>query len=347
MKDVLFPSPAALAQIKQQWAQNTYSNDKGYFAPTVYLLKGISNVPGWDYYKSLQDATNRLNYLFKMPGGVNVKAAGTIPLKTDGTAQTVGINTDFYFCYAPGKTIAVPYGFVKLSIADPNAVFGIFRFYKTNGAGPYYGIFNPRCLGIAATVVSGNSAKKAELDELYRQLALLKTKYNTLVSFLNELSKKNLSPVEQRIFNQGILLKDAMMNDIRQIKGIEVYSSTSGQIGFVWIPVIIVLVIIGAITWGVTDVLREREKTQRIQQSYDMEKWIIEQKKAIAADKTISAADKASVYKTLDQAADTAVQTAKDSSSPDSNSIGNMIKWALGAVILLKVIDFVQPARKN
>lgn len=315
----------------------------GYVAPTVYLLKGGS-VPNWRYYGSLTQAAAA----YIDPGPVT--PTGIIYFTSNGQPQTFGINVDFY-TLINGKWTYTDYGYMK---ANPSAS-GVIRFYSTQGAGPYYAVLNRTYFGMSATVLSNYPADKiAALDSFYREAALLKYRYNALVGFLNTLSKKVLTPQEQQIFNEGLLKLQDMNNKLQTIEGLEIQYTAEGAIGLPIILIIAIIAIIAAATaWSIDSILTEKEKTKRINDSFELMRWVADKKTEVAAmvtAGTITQTQAGGIYQTLDSAAAIGNKIAVQSSAPKQSifaEVGTFVKWGVIGFLAWQGIKLLKPSRNG
>ena len=319
------------------WDDRTFS-EKGYVAPTVYLRAG-KFVSAWNYYATKEDAYKKYLYLMNQ-GGSNVNPVGSVQFRNDGTAQTVGINVNFYAAFANYWT-PVSYKYLRDNI---NTIGNhiIFQFYTTDGSGTYWAIFNTNYFGISATVVSDVSQDKlAALDSFHREVQLLKYRYNSIAAFLNTLSQRQLNAKEQMIFNQGVLLVNNLRYELTTIRGVEITFNSTGQaVGLpVFLLIGIIAILAGATAWTVSAIITEKEKTKRINESYQLAQWVANKKQEIAAQVTagqISQAEANGIYSTLDKATATANQVANNASKPGSNIFSDMtglIKWGVIGLI--------------
>lgn len=219
-----------------------------YVAPTVY--RPANGVSGWNYYATAKDALLQWLYINKVPGYNKIAAAGSISFPTK-SATTLGINADFFAYAGPLGMVPAHYGWVKEWAYTKNKFPTlVFRFYKTNGAGPYYAILDNRYLNIAATKYTDVPANKVQaLQDFNNTVQLLKARYNTLAKFVDDLSKRNKSAVEQQVFDESLLTLLRFENQLKGLKGIDIVWSTSGQISgpaavgivpLVWIAIIAV-----------------------------------------------------------------------------------------------------------
>jgi hypothetical protein len=284
----------------------------------------------------------------KYNGGAAIPA-GNVAFKADAVPQTFGINADFYV-YKNGSWVITDYATMKMSLRRC-----IVRVYTPTGTGPYFAVFEPAYFGISATkVTETDAAKVAALDSLYREVALLKYRYNALVGFMNTLAARQLNSFEQQIYNQGLVTLQNLNNQISQIKGIELNYTASGAIGT---PVILIIAIIailsGVAAWTITAIATEREKTKRINESYDLSKWIAIKKQEIAnqvQQGVLSQTEANSIYTTLDKAAETgnkiATQSSKESPGLFSD-IATLAKWGVAGLIAYGAIQIIKQKRSN
>jgi len=348
MANILYPTKDALNSFFAAWSSDNGKSiaAKGYVAPTVFIYNNKTQT-SWNYYNSLSEAFQKLKYIFSQPVN-NVSPAGSVPFKKDGTSQTFGINVDFYFAVSPNNLVNMSYAAAKVAYNLPDKYYGVVRFYKTDGTGPFYSVFDPSVFNIAATAVgSYNSDKIAALDKFHRECALLKVKYNSLSIFLNTLASKNMNAVEQRIYSEGLSKLNAMESEMNTIKGIEFYKSKDGQIGFIQIP-IIAWIVIGSIAaaWAVNNILTEYNKTARINAAYDVQKWVSEQQLKISQEVKAGSITKEqgdNLFKNLGQIAAGAIKNAEQASKPSGgllSNIGDIVKWAaigMGIVLIAGV----------
>lgn len=248
-------------------------SQKGFIAPTVFRLAG--GTKGFNYYTTLQQAVLKNKFLQGYSSGVNIKPAGAIQFSSTG-AETMGINVDFFLHdIAKQTTTPVDYKFVK---ANFRKFLFLFRFIKTDGSGPHYCILDTKNMGISATATDKLSPKKlAALDEMHRQLQIAKSKYNTLAVYLQEQSKKNLNPTEQRIFNQGLLTLNNYERDLRAIKGVDIVFGTNGIVsGIGIVPIVLIVIIIASAALAAYSIEKINEvivKTKALNAAYDLQKF--------------------------------------------------------------------------
>lgn len=301
-------------------------SNTGYIAPTVFLKKG-GTIPRWNYYDSITKA------MAAFVDPATVVPAGSVPFANDGLPQTFGINVDFY-TVLNGKWAAVDYAYVKDHPGSP----GVIRFYTTQGAGAFYAVYNPLYFGASASVVQNYSAEKiAALDSFYRNVALLKYRYNSLVGFLNSMATRQLNAREQQIFNEGVLKLQSLSNQINTIEGIEITYTDKGAV--VGLPIILIIAIIlilsSATAWTIATILTEAEKTKRINDSFELNKWIAEKKLEVAAAVTagtITSSQAAGINKTLDEAASIGNKVAVESSKETGSifkQLGSLVQWGV------------------
>jgi hypothetical protein len=263
-----------------------------------------------------------------------VPIAGTIYFVNNGLPQTMGINVDFYVIIG-GKWTPVNFKYI---LGNPSAS-GVIRFFDTQGNGAFYTIWNNHWFGASATVVQNYDPDKiAALDYFYRNVALLKYRYNSLVGFLNAMALRQLNTREQQIFNEGILKLQNLSNQLNTIEGIEIqYTDKGAVIGIIPIILIIAIILIlaSATAWTVSTVLTEAEKTKRINDSFELNKWIADKKLEVAAAVTagtISSSAANEIYKTLDAAASVGNKVAVESTKETDSifkSIGSLLQWGV------------------
>ena len=356
MAYILYNSKANLdAYLRSLLSEGGFSlKQKGYVAPTVFLLQGKNAGSGWNYYNSLTDAFEKCKYLLRL-GGSNIPPAGFVPLKKDGTAQTIGINVDFYFAVNKDKLVNLGYKARKFANTLSNPVFCILRFYKTDGTGPFYTVYDPRYMGASATPVSSYSADKiSAIDRLNREVALVKAKHNVLASYLNALAVKKLTPVEQQIFNEGSLRLQTMRAEIQQINGIEIYYSKDGTIGFIVLPLIAWLIVGAAVVgWAVSKIVEQYQKTARLNASYDAQKWVSDQKIKIEREVTKGTLTKdqaAALTNDLDKLNANAQKNAEESAKNVPGMFGdiaNVVKWAAIALVAWKGMELLGKSKSK
>lgn len=318
-------------------------SERAYVAPTVFSDPG-RYVSTWNYYSTLNQAIEKWNYL-NNNGGTNYQPAGAVSFPNDNKPHTLGFNCDFYIL-KDGTWQLTSYSYLKgLSSATLINQPVIFRFIRTDGAGIYYAIFNNLYFGLSATKLKEFDPDKiAALDTFYREVQLMKYRYNALVGFLNDLGKKQLNTVEQQVFNEGLLLLNSMNQQIATINGIELAYTETGAIGNPVILIILIIVILSAATaWTISTIQAEREKTKRINDSFELNKWISNKKNDIAsqvASGAISQGNADSIYKTLDDAAKAANTVANNAAKPDSlfGNISSIVKWGVVGIIAVMLL---------
>lgn len=315
-------------------------SERDYLAPTVYKKAGIGIISGWNYYGTVNEAIVKYKYLNNLPGGANVTPEGSIKFLPDTTAQTLGINVDFYIL-SGGKWVPATYKYLRGLLTLPPIVF---RFYTTQGAGPYYAIYDSASFGMSATSIQSASPEKiAALDSFYREVQLLKYRYNSLAAFLNDLSKRVLTSQEQQIYNEGVLKLQNLQAQINTIKGIEIVYSQNGQI--VGLPILLIIAVIAilaaATAWTITTIISMKEKTRQINDSYQLQQWVADKKiqvAQLAQAGTISQADANKINGNLDSAAASAEKVAENASKPGTSIFGDIasiVKWgAIGFIAM-------------
>jgi hypothetical protein len=303
---------------------------QGYVAPTVFLIKG-GLIPRWNYYSTKEQAIGAFS------GDYPPTSAGNVAFTTNPVPQTFGINVDFYILQS-GQWLPVDYAYMKAN----NVPKAVIRMFTPTGTGPYWAVLKPQYFGITATRVDEYDPQKiAALDSFYREAALLKYRYNALVGFLNNLGQRQLTPVEQSIFNQGVLLLQNLNNQMSQIKGLEIHYTQTGAVGLPIILIIGILAILGGVAgWTITAIATEREKTKRINDTYELNKWIATKKQEIAAQVnsgTLTSSQAAGIYSTLDAAANVGNKVATESTKPTAGLFGevrDVLKWGIVGLIV-------------
>jgi hypothetical protein len=320
-------------------------SDRQYIAPTFYLLAG-KYLSGLNYYTTLQKAVNKFNYLNGLSGGINEVAAGNISFTNDGSAQTAGINCDFYVL-VNGNWQLSSYGYLKRTSAWPPV---IVRFYKTDTTGPYYAILPALYFGISAFKVSTTDPDKLKaLDEFWKEAQVLKYRYNSLAAFLNLLSQKQMNTVEKSIYNEGALLISRMNEDIKKLPGLEFEFKDYATIG---IPVLLIIAAIavlgGTVAWSASQIITEKEKTKRINDSYDLQRWVSDKKIEVAQLATagqISQTAASNIANDLDSTVK-AAQKVADSSSKNSggvfDNISSIVKWGAVGVLGYSILKTIR-----
>lgn len=318
--------------------ENKDFTSRGYVAPTTYL-RADRYISNFNYYNSLQAVTAKALFL-KGLGGSNSTPSGIKTFVQNNTAQTFGINCDFY-AYLSGSWQMVGYTWLKANINTTAPI--VYRFISTTGAGPYYAILDTYYFGVSAiTVASTDPAKVAELDAFWREVQVLKYTYNSFVGFLNELSKRQLNTVEQKVYNEGLLMLTTLSNQLSTIRGVYIQFQSGGTIGLpVLVIIAIIAVISGAAAWTISSIAVEREKTKRINDSYELQKWVATKKQEVAQQQQSGAISKQSadsIIQTLDSASAAALKVATDASK-DKGLFGNaaeIVKWgAIGYIAFL------------
>lgn len=330
----------------QQWAAQSWTK-RAYVAPSVYRLPSENTTKGWYYWNTLEEAMRFYRFLLNEKGTTLPKPAGQVSFTTAATAQTMGINVDFFFSLPVVGSIVLPYAWVKQKMAQPGNVVLPFRFYKKDGSGPYYSVFSSTHMGMAATSINNIATDKvAALDEYHRQLQLLKAKHNTLALYLKDLSTKQLKPVQQQSFNEGLLLLNGMREEMRKLRGVDVTYLQNGSIAA--IPVLLLILIISVVAaaaaWTVTQITSEAAKVAKLNASYNTIKWVSDQQLKISQalkSGQINQAEYNDMMKTLQAASDTAnkavVDVTKDSDKPGLlDKLQNLLLIGLGGYALIQ-----------
>lgn len=335
---VIIVPQQTVKEIVQSWA-NYQMGSTGFVAPTFYLKSGVS-LPRLNYYATKEAAFKQLLFMTNSPGGVDQKTvAGSITFKNDGSAQTAGINCDFFVPIAADQLIPADYAAAKAVYEKVPNIYFIVRFYKTDGTGAYYSILTPIFFGIAATVVKATGDKLAAMKEFYKNLEFVKAEYNALVGTLNELTNQPFNPITQQTINRLTQRRITMLSEIKSISGINLMTSSGGTIngiGIIPIAIIVAIAIIGAAAWGVTTWIKENEKSKRILSAYQHQQYMAaEQQKILDACK--SGAYSQDQCNTALKNIGIAIETGKDVANKSAENtkglfgeIGDMVKW--GAV---------------
>jgi hypothetical protein len=171
---------------------------------------------------------------------------------------------------------------------------------------------------------------------------LIKANHNALAIFLDDLSKKQLTAKEQQIFNAGILRLQNLREEIKSLPQLQIVSDSSGKINGVGIiPLIIwvaVIVLAGIIALGVTDIVKNAQKAKMINDNYNHNQWLVEQYKTADPD------TRKVIEKSID-ATNKAQQDLSKQSTSSLGEIGNVVKWGLIALIVIKAMDFIPKRR--
>jgi hypothetical protein len=320
---------------------NVLFSERDYLAPTVFT-EPTRFVTNWNYYSTLDQAIQKHYYLTGQ-GGKNYSPAGVVYFTNNGKPQTFGINCDFYIL-KNGEWQLTSYKYLKtISGVWPPVVF---RFLSPDGAGIYYSILNVYYFGLSATSIKSVPAAKLEaLDSFYREIQITKYRYNALVGFLNTLGKKQLNIVEQQVFNEGMLLLNSMNQQIATVRGIEVGYTQTGAMGNPVILLIALIIILSAATaWTISNVVSEKEKTKRINDAYELNKWIALKKQEIAQQVTagtISQQTANGINNTLDDAAGTANAIAANAAKNGKGvfgEIGDIVKWGVVGLVAITLL---------
>lgn len=325
-------------------------SERDYLAPTVYRKKGVA-ITQYNYYKSASDAIKKYWYL-QGKTTTNPTPVGQVKFTSSTDAQTMGINVDFY-ALTGDKWQLTSYKYLRSALTTPPIVF---RFYTTDGNGPYYAIYDAKNMGMSATAISAVPADKlAALDAFQRETRLMQYRYNSLAGFLNTLAKKQLNAKEQQIFNEGILKLQSMQAQMSSIKGIEISFTDKGAVvGFIPILIIAAIAILAAATaWTIVTINEQKEATKRINDSYELNKWIAAKKQEIAAAATagtITQQQATEINKTLDgaaAAANTIAENASEQSAGFFGSATSFLKWGLLGYIVYNVVEGNKPRHKR
>lgn len=319
-------------------------SEQGYVAPTFYKPRGFS-FTSWAYYSSFAKAAEMADY-FAGKTSNKPTADGYLSFANTGANETAGINVDFFFQYK-GKYYGVPYSSVRKVSPLPLMVV---RFYKPTGAGPYYTVISGKQFGIAATVVNQVSPEKLRaLDDFHRQLALLKYKYNGIIALSNELQKLPADNPLRLYIPQLTSLRNQLDALISTIKGVDIYYNADGTIGVLWFLIAAIVIVAGATAWTVTRIIEEKEKTQRIVESFDAARWVDDKIISVQQNTGLSGSQKASIIsqltKTKNIALGVAAKSAKESKGLFSN-VADIVKWGAIGLIALKGFQLIENKRQ-
>jgi hypothetical protein len=319
-------------------------SQRDYVAPTVFKKNGIGITTGWNYYGTLGEAIVKWKFLNNKPGGSDVAPEGTINFQPNTSAQTAGINVDFYILQSDGRWYLTNYKYLRGLVSYPSM---IYRFYTIDGVGPYWAIFDPARFGIAATSIDSVSPDKlAALDDFYRELALLKYRYNSLAGFMNGLSLQTLSPQEQQIYNEGTLKLQQMAEQMKLIKGIEISFTDKGAVVGV-LPILLIIAIIAilaaATAWTITEITSMKERTRQINDAFQLNQWVADKKTQLATMVTsgqITQDQATDINHTLDKAQIVANKVADNASKTDSpglfGEITGLVKWGIIGFVVVE-----------
>lgn len=333
---------ADLKQIQRE-SEKSFSS-RGYVAPTVYRYAGGTNAR-WPYWNSFDEVVASLPFFLGIPGATLKQPASNVIFANDTKAQTLGINCDFYYKLPTIGWVNVPYPVLK-SIYQQNLVIP-FRFFKTDGSGPFYSVLINTKLGISATVVNtSDPAKVRALDEFHRQVQLLRGQYNALATYLNTLAKRQLNPVEQQSFNEGLLLYQRMQADVKSIPGVQFLYASNGTISGIGVVPVVLYIVLAIITsiaaaWTIERVATERQKTARINSAYNIQKWLSDQAVKVAEAKSagkISSEDANRIFSDLQTASQAAQGNAKEASSNAGffDKLENLALLGIAALVISK-----------
>ena len=310
---------------------------RNYVAPTFFKKAG-SSIPRWNYYSTFQRALNAYNYLTGRSSQDEPNAAGSINFTISGN-ETAGINCDFYVLYQ-GAWYPAAYKFFRTM----NVSTCIVRFYTKSGSGPYYAVYDARFFGASATVtyIQGQEQQQA-LDELYREMALLKYRYNGLVSFINLLETRGGSP---GILQQARTMQAQMSAQISTIQGVQIFYNKNGMIGLVPLLLIGAIVILaGATAWTVSKIITEKEKTKRINDAFDVARWVDQKMIEVSADPNLSSSEKNKMLNELNETKKAALSIANKSTKSDKglfDNLADIVKWGVVGLIVYKGLDLAK-----
>ncbi len=139
-----------------------------------------------------------------------------------------------------------------------------------------------------------------------------------------------------------MLMLNNLSNEMSTVKGVSIVYSSAGTVGSPVLLVIAVAVILSAAAaWTISTIVTEKERTKRINDSYDLNKWVVNKKQEIGVQVSagqISQQSANSIYDTLDATAAVANKVAADASKSKTTlgSVADIMKWgAIGYLAYL------------
>lgn len=332
--------------------EQTLPSQRDYLAPSVYRPAN-RNVSNWNYYNSFWDAEKKWRYI-ENQGGQNIPPAGIVSFANSATPQTFGINVDFYILVG-GLWQLTSYKYLRTRWGDANLPPVIIRMYTKEGNGPFYAIGNNYHFAIAATTVQSLSPDKlAALDDYYREMQLMKYRYNAFIGFMNTLAGvQNMNTIVQKVYNEGLGLLQTFSQQMSTVRAVEIQYSQGEKIGA--LPVLAVIAIVallaGAAGWTVSAIISEKEKTKRINDSYELNKWVAEKKIQVGSmveQGTLSPSAASTINKQLDAAAEAGNSVAERESANKGifGNIADIVKWGVLGLIGFQAIKLINANKK-
>jgi hypothetical protein len=327
--------------------EQTLPSERDYLAPSVYRPSN-RNVSNWNYYSSFWDADKKWKFLNNQ-GGQNIAPTGIIYFSSSTQPQTLGINVDFYILVG-GLWQLTSYKYLRTRWSGAALPPVLIRFYTKEGNGPYYAIGNNYQFAIAATTIQSVTAEKlAALDGYYREVQLMKYRYNAFMGFLNSLAKyQSLSPTVQRVYNEGLNLMKIFSQQMSTVRAVEIQYAQGEKIGALPILAVIAIVALlaGAAGWTITAIMTEKEKTKRINDAYELNKWVANKKVEVGAmveQGSLSETQASDIYKQLNAAAETGNKVAEQESKNKGlfGDIADIVKWGVLGLIGFQAVKMI------
>ena len=327
------------------------ASQTAYVAPTVYRNANRADYINQLYYKNFVDAYKMALIVSGVKNIAMPQPTGVIKFTGSPTAQTMGINVDFYV-KVPGikDPVFAPYLFVKQMYTYYATIGGIgmvVKFYKTNGEGPFYTPIHTSIFSITATMVKNVRPDKIKaLDDFHRSCQRMMAVHNSYVTALNQMAARSLTPVEQKYFNQWNLKVQNMRQQMAAIKGVEIsYASAGDAIGILPVLIWVIAIAITAIAaaWAVTTLGSQRAAVDKIISNNnfvaDQAAYQLEVEKAITAGTITREKGDALIKNSRDQqkAAVENNKTLTDDKPGIFDQLINLAKWA-GVIYALKLV---------
>ena len=148
-----------------------------------------------------------------------------------------------------------------------------------------------------------------------------------------------------------MLLVNNLSNEMNTVRGIDIQYQQGGKVGLpVLLIIALIIVLSAAAGWTITTIAMEREKTKRINDSYDANKWVVNKKQEIAGMVTahqISQEAADSINKTLDGVSAVANKVADNAAKSKSgifSDVADLLKW--GVIGYIGFIGYKSFAKK-
>ena len=329
-----------------QFIQDVIYSQRVYVAPTFFKKAGVV-LPRWNYYTSFTDAVISYNFLTGKSTLQPPAAAGAVPFNSN-SAETIGINIDIFLPWM-GSWYPCSYKYFREKATN---TFAVIRFTKTDGSGPYFAAYSPAYMGVSATVAYPDGpGQQQALDDLYRECALLKYRYNALAAFNNKIRSLPQTPVTVAIAAQAQVKMVQMAAEMGTIQGVQFYYNKDGKIGFLPLLLIGAVVIFAGVTgWTVYKIIQEKEKTARINASYDVARWVDEKIIEVNASQGMTPQQKAAAIKDLRNTKDAALTVAENSTKENKGLFGNIasiVQWGVIGIITVTLIKASEKRTAN